>query len=409
MRKFLIISLTVILFMSCAKDQHIAVKGLTAAVSGSDKKELTMKEEMRDSLKIVLTFVPYNPSNSNFTVESSNKELVAARRKANNDILLESFKIADRTAEKDSAYLYIKSEDGGFKDTIKVFVNLVATKVKKVTLDVTEKDMALNQTLQLTATIEPADATDKSITWISSNKNCATVSEDGLVTIVKGGEATITAKANGGNNKKATCKITVANNDYIDEYKVNHGEGVLIAGTTWAPVNCGYHAENYKFGKLYQWGRKDGQGYDYAESSEYKEEATIISDEEIKEASKAKATTYYTKWNETLAADDSWAKGPCPEGWVMPTKAQMEALIATSNSFNAENALVLGALVFPAAGNRDNTGVSASANREIIGNYWTVTPNAKNAEMLFFAYGEININAAARSKACAVRCVKEAK
>ena len=49
--------------------------------------------------------------------------------------------------------------------------------------------------------------------------------------------------------------------DYIDEYGENHGPGVKIGETVWAPVNCGYHKTDFKYGKLYQWGRKYGQGY----------------------------------------------------------------------------------------------------------------------------------------------------
>ena len=48
---------------------------------------------------------------------------------------------------------------------------------------------------------------------------------------------------------------------YIDEYGINHGPGVEIDGVVWAPVNCGYHETDYPWGKLYQWGRKYGQGY----------------------------------------------------------------------------------------------------------------------------------------------------
>ena len=49
--------------------------------------------------------------------------------------------------------------------------------------------------------------------------------------------------------------------DYIDEYGINHGGGILIGTVVWAPVNCGYHKTHYPYGKLYQWGRKHGQGY----------------------------------------------------------------------------------------------------------------------------------------------------
>ena len=49
--------------------------------------------------------------------------------------------------------------------------------------------------------------------------------------------------------------------DYIDEYGINHGGGIKIGDVVWAPVNCGYHKTDYPYGKLYQWGRKHGQGY----------------------------------------------------------------------------------------------------------------------------------------------------
>ena len=50
--------------------------------------------------------------------------------------------------------------------------------------------------------------------------------------------------------------------EYIDEYGINRGQGIVIDGIIWAPVNCGYHETDFKYGKLYQWGRKYGQGYD---------------------------------------------------------------------------------------------------------------------------------------------------
>ena len=49
--------------------------------------------------------------------------------------------------------------------------------------------------------------------------------------------------------------------EYIDEYGINHGGGIMIDSIVWAPVNCGYHATDFPYGKLYQWGRYHGQGY----------------------------------------------------------------------------------------------------------------------------------------------------
>ena len=62
----------------------------------------------------------------------------------------------------------------------------------------------------LVATVSPDDATDKSVTWSSSNNKVATVNASGKVTAVGAGSATITAKANGSTSDvKATCAVTV--------------------------------------------------------------------------------------------------------------------------------------------------------------------------------------------------------
>lgn len=64
------------------------------------------------------------------------------------------------------------------------------------------------ETLQLTAAIYPDSATNKTVTWKSSDKTVATVDESGLVTAVGNGTANITATTEDG-NYTATCKVTV--------------------------------------------------------------------------------------------------------------------------------------------------------------------------------------------------------
>lgn len=103
------------------------------------------------------------------------------------------------------------SEDVEIDNTVSPAVVTVEAKTVAVTsVAVSSKTLNLEvgQTRTLTATVTPDNATDKTVTWTSSDKNVATVDKDnGTVTAVGEGIATITATA--ANGKKDTCKVTV--------------------------------------------------------------------------------------------------------------------------------------------------------------------------------------------------------
>ena len=78
--------------------------------------------------------------------------------------------------------------------------------VVSVTLDKVEMSLTEGETGKLTATVDPVNATDKKVSWKSSNTSVVTVDEDGNLNAVKAGTATISAEADG---KSATCAVTV--------------------------------------------------------------------------------------------------------------------------------------------------------------------------------------------------------
>ena len=84
-------------------------------------------------------------------------------------------------------------------------ISVVPTLVTSVTLDQTNASLRVGETVTLTATVKPDDATDKAVTWTTSDASVATV-DNGVVTANKVGSATITAKAG---DKSATCSISV--------------------------------------------------------------------------------------------------------------------------------------------------------------------------------------------------------
>ena len=83
----------------------------------------------------------------------------------------------------------------------------VVYKVTEVKLDKDSLTLDVGGSENLAATITPSNATNKNVTWSSDNQNVATV-ENGKVTAVGAGKATITVTAEDG-NKTATCAVTV--------------------------------------------------------------------------------------------------------------------------------------------------------------------------------------------------------
>lgn len=92
-------------------------------------------------------------------------------------------------------------------DTCAVTVSQSVILPTSISLNKATDTLLPGATDTLTATILPANATDKSVTWTSSNTSAVTVNSSGVVTAVNAGTSTITAKTS--NNLTATCAVTV--------------------------------------------------------------------------------------------------------------------------------------------------------------------------------------------------------
>ena len=113
------------------------------------------------------------------------------------------------TAKKaGTAVITVVTVSGGKKDTCTVTVSAPApatVPVSSVSLDKTAMTMTAGDSGSLTATVNPSNATNKAVTWSSSDASVATVS-NGSVSAKKAGTAVVTAKAG---DKTATCTVTV--------------------------------------------------------------------------------------------------------------------------------------------------------------------------------------------------------
>ena len=92
----------------------------------------------------------------------------------------------------------VRKTDGAVTETIAV---------ESIQLDETTLKLTEGEAKQLKATVNPENATNRTVEWKSSDTTIATVEETGKVTAVKAGDATITATTDGA--KTATCKIEV--------------------------------------------------------------------------------------------------------------------------------------------------------------------------------------------------------
>ncbi len=168
----------------------------TVAVTGIElnKTELTLTEGGSETLTATVT--PDNATDKTVTW-TSNKESVAT---VENGVVTA---VGEGTAT-------ITATAGGYEASCVVTVNPATVDVTGVTLDKTSATLYINgesgtNTVTLTATVTPDNATDKTVTWTSNKESVATV-ENGVVTAVGEGTATITASAGG---KSAACTVTV--------------------------------------------------------------------------------------------------------------------------------------------------------------------------------------------------------
>ena len=151
-------------------------------------KGLTIKDG--ESKKIDLTVVPATAS-PEFVWTSSNEDVVTIDKEGN----ITAVGVGTATVTVTS---------GEFSKTFTVTVDPVPA--ESVTLSKTSVTLKVGESEILVATVLPENTTDKTVTWTSSDISVVTVDENGKLTAVGGGNATVTATCG---SVSATCKVTV--------------------------------------------------------------------------------------------------------------------------------------------------------------------------------------------------------
>ncbi len=168
----------------------VTVKEKAVAVTGISLNKTSLSMVQGDSQALTATVTPSNATDKTVTWSSS-------------DPYIASVDQSGKVVARSGGSATITATAGGKSATCSVTVTVP---VQSISLSYYSLTLEEGESFQLEANIVPSDATDKSITWSSSNSSVATVS-GGRVTGLKPGSATITASAGG---KKASCGVTVS-------------------------------------------------------------------------------------------------------------------------------------------------------------------------------------------------------
>lgn len=290
---------------------------------------------------------------------------------------------------------------------------------ERLSLDKTEVSLYVNEGTSISASFYPASVSNKyeSLTWNTNPSSSILRFESNnwngkTAQIQSNAPVSTKLTVHSINGLTAECAVSIVKPEpmYIDENGINRGKGIEIVesvnGVTktvvWAPVNLGY-SEKYPYGKLYQWGRKAGQGYCSRFGSDeafmlvkvYPSTATagspLVNPDAATyyESSSTRIHDWYAAtindqfkvdWNEI--EETEYLGNPCPNGWRIPTRYELEGLIANGASPNQIGFYLKGlsstlpntsSVFLPASGSRYGNG--NSYGRDFHGSYWSSTPS----------------------------------
>ena len=203
-------------------------------------------------------------------------------------------------------------------------------------------------TVTRAANVLPATATNRNVTWSSSNPDVARVNAaTGLITAASVGTATIT--------------VTTEDGGFTQSVNITVVDGAFIGGAIWARHNVDapgtFTANQYDPGMLFQWNRRTGWA----------------------------AAGTVTGWDNTTPTGAEWRapNNPCPAGWRLPTNVELNALVNVPGVWTTEGG-VSGrrftvpppsnhTIFLPAAGWRNSSGALTDAGT--LGMYWSGVPH----------------------------------
>ena len=328
----------------------IAVESITLS-----KSELQL--EKGESEILVAMVKPDNATDKTFTWSSSDDAIATVEQ-------------SGKVLATGGGEAIIMAQAGEKTATCKVTVTVP---VESISLDNTSLTLEEGQSITLVATVKPDDASDKTVSWSSSDASTVTVDDSGKVVAVKKGTATITAQSGG---HTTICTVTVTAS-FTEPEAIDLG---LPSGVKWATFNVGASSPE-DFGNYFAWGETETK--------------SVYSWETYKWCSGSQNSL--TKYNSNpdfgvvdyktaLDPEDDVAHVRWGDNWRMPTYAEFDELVnectwASMKMNDVEGKIVIGpngnSIFLPQAGEGGFPG-------GLLGDYWSSTKLGDYAQCLYY-------------------------
>lgn len=209
MKRLLTVLAIICCFLACKKAPD------EVAVTSVSLSQPTAEMVIGETISLSATVLPSNATDKSVTWASSNRSVAAV--------------VDGKVTALAEGSSTITASSGGKSASCSITVKKKTVDVTSVELNKTELALVEGESVTLIATVKPDDATDKTVTWTTSDATIATV-DNGKVVAVKEGTATITAKAG---EKTAICSVVVAKKVIpVESIELNKTTLALIKGAS---------------------------------------------------------------------------------------------------------------------------------------------------------------------------------